>query len=248
MRFCKTSIHFDQNNQQLNCSFGPDTTLSLNANGPTDAQNADVQLKLDNNGELAVLRNSDKPITLERAGRSRALTARQVRLCEGDTIRIENATLRITRSTFTAARPKLSATSRILAASAVFCSFALTACDDSCNPGETKCEDNAVYECKDNSWSLREKCDGALEPVCEMHDNKAICTPTRESGVMATPQCYENETKCEDNAVYECKAGEWQLKEQCDDECIEEDNEAACVTMSRTSGDLPAEPTPIPDK
>ena len=243
MRICKTRILFD-NAQTQQFAITADSPLTIDANGLTTVEMADVKLSLDAHDELVILKNSPKNIELERAGRHITLRPeRPVRLCEKDIIHIESARLIIERSTFatpaSTARKALTVSKRILAASAALCTLTtLSACDDeSCNNGDTKCKDNAVYECKDNSWTLKEKCEGELDPECRVYDNEAECVPTRTSGVAIPPDICENGSmKCEENAVYECKDGDWELLQNCGrDTCsMTSDNQAECVSLTES--------------
>ena len=243
MRICKTSIVFDQNKRALDREITAESPLALAHNGVASETQADILLKLDTNGELVILKNSDKHIALERAGRRITLASRPLRVCEKDIIHIGESKLSIARSTFAVTKPsrKFGTASRVLAASAALCSLAFTACDDGCENGQTKCDKNAIYECKDNSWTLKEKCEGDLDPECRMYDNQAECVPTRTSGVAEPPdECVDGQSKCDDNAVYECQNAEWTLKEKCESpsECTMNDNKAVCVEVTREEGEM----------
>lgn len=238
MKICKTNILFEQSKQSLSGEITADVPLALDRSGIVAEADADILLKLDDNGELVILKNSAKSVVLERNGRRLSLASRPIRICEKDIIHIEDARLDIVRSTFMMSRPsrKFGTASRVLAASAALCSLALTACEENCNNGQTKCDGNAIYECKDNSWTLKEKCEGELDPECRVYDNQAECVPTRTSGVAMPPEeCENGEYKCEDNAAYVCEDSMWSKLNNCNDipgaSCKMLDNKAQCILL-----------------
>ena len=238
MKTCKTNILFEQSKQSLSGEITADVPLALDRSGIVAEADADILLKLDDNGELVILKNSAKSVVLERNGRRLSLASRPIRICEKDIIHIEDARLDIVRSTFMMSRPsrKFGTASRVIAASAALCSLALTACEEDCNNGQTKCDGNAIYECKDNSWTLKEKCEGELDPECRMYDNQAECVPTRTAGVVLPPEeCTNGEYKCEGNAAYVCEDSMWSKLNDCNDipdaSCKMLDNKAQCILL-----------------
>ena len=236
MKICKTNILFEQSKQSLSGEITADAPLALDRSGIVAEADADILLKLDDNGELVILKNSAKSVVLERNGRRLSLASRPIRICEKDIIHIEDARLDIVRSTFMMSRPsrKFGTASRVLAASAALCSLALTACEENCNNGETKCENNDVYECKDNSWALKQVCEDDLYSICKVYDNQAQCIPTVTEGVMPAYECWGDESKCQDNKTYVCKDHAWVLENDCSAGdsyavCEMQENKAVCV-------------------
>ena len=243
MKICKTNIVFEQDNRSLNGEITAESPLALDQNGAVSEAQADILLKLDDKGELVILKNSANSVVLERNGRRLTLSARPIRICEKDIIHIENSRLCIARSTFAVTKPsrKFGTASRVLAASAALCSLALTACEESCDNGQVKCDSNAIYECKDNSWTLKQKCNLDLHEECSIHDNQAECVSTTEPGSLPDYDCWGDESKCEDNKIYVCQNHEWQLETDCGSglTCEMRDNEAVCVGVD-LAGVLPA--------
>ena len=78
---------------------------------------------------------------------------------------------------------------------------------DVCVNGAQRCGDNnAVEECKDGEYKVKENC----SETCVQNGDKANC-----SGSTVTT-CKEGEVKCENNNVMVCESNDWNLKVPCD--------------------------------
>ena len=224
--------------------------ISLCQTGVTSRDSAVASLQLDEHDELVVVRLAETPVTLERAGRRVTLRANKpIRICEKDTLWIDNTSIEIVKSTFVITKPAPKSTliqtaRKVVAASAaVFSMVAFAACEeDGCNNGEQKCKNNDVYICANNSWDLLEKCSD--EEMCvETENSSASCQLSSTSGV-AEPLpygCKTDEMKCEDNNVYKCDDGHWKLEKECSESCYEESNTSAYCKIEELSGDISPE-------
>lgn len=82
-----------------------------------------------------------------------------------------------------------------------------------CTEGETKCEDDDLYQCSHGKWRRIERnsiaC-GYTKPT-----PKPTPAPTPEP----EPICTGDETKCEDYNLFQCHRGRWRLKERNSPTC-----------------------------
>ncbi len=96
-------------------------------------------------------------------------------------------------------------------------------------PDPVTCDDNALkcneenpkqlLICHNNSWELNETCDcGCIED-----DDSVSCQEKVESADSAKqcPEtCFDEKTKCQGNAIWICKNGQWQHQKTCSNGCI----------------------------
>ncbi|MBO4349404.1 MAG: hypothetical protein J6A01_00460 [Proteobacteria bacterium] len=233
---CKTFLSLNGQSPVECLPITANNTVSLCKTGVTSRDSAIASLQLDEHNELVVVRLTETPVTLERAGRKLALRAgKPIRICEKDTLWIDKTTIEIVKSTFVFSKPApkspLIQTARkvIAASAAVFSMAAFAACDeDGCDNGQQKCKNDGVYICANGSWNLLEKC-GDEETCVETENSSASCQLTRTSGV-AEPLPYDckiDEMKCENNNVYKCDEGHWKLEKECSESCYQESNTSA---------------------
>ena len=224
-------------------------TVSLCKNGVTSHDSAIASLQLDEHNELVVVKLAETPVTLERAGRKMALRAdKPIRICEKDTLWIDNTSIEIVKSTFviskSAPKSALIQTARkvIAASAAVFSMAAFAACEeDGCEDGQQKCKNDSVYICAKGSWSLLEKCGD--EEICKEADNStAYCSFNGLTGdVRPVEVCRADEMKCDNNNVYKCDGNDWKLEKKCGaaSECVQKSNTSAICDSSSLDGGFP---------
>ena len=248
MLSCKTFLSLNGQSPIECLPITENNTVLLCKTGVTSRDSAIASLKLDEHNELVVLRLAEMPVTLERAGRKMALrTGKPIRICEKDTLWIDNTSIEIVKSTFVISKsaPKsalIQTAKKVIAASAaVFSMVAFAACDeDGCDNGQQKCKNDSVYICTNGSWNLLEKC-GDEEMCVETDNSSASCQLSRTSGVAEPPSdCKADEMKCEDNNVYKCDDGSWILDKECGViECYQASNTSAYCNTQDPPGVAP---------
>ncbi len=252
---CKTLISVN-GEQPVEClPITHEGSLALCETGVTTNDLAAVRLELDDHDELVVVRVAETPVILERSGRKLQLRAgKAVRICENDVLRINASSICLVKSTFlipkaTSVFPWLQTTRRILAASAaVFTMTVLCACEEeedqsiknvSCVQGVQKCAGNKVMTCQNGVWRLSQTC--LSDEICVESNTSAVCEMSMIAGDMRVDECEPNQMKCENNNVYKCEGGFWELSQKClgYDICTELSNTSAVCESGVTSGILP---------
>ena len=253
---CKTLISVN-GEQPVDClPITHEDTLALCETGVTTNDVAAVRLELDDHDELVVVRVAETPVTLERSGRKLQLRAgKAVRICENDVLSINASSICLVKSTFLIPKaspvfPWLQTTRRILATSAaVFTMTVLCACEEeednqpiksiSCEQGAQKCSGNKVMTCQNGVWQLSQTCRG--DEICVESNTSAVCEMSMIAGDMRIDECEPDQMKCENNNVYKCEGGFWELSQKClgYDICTELSNTSAVCESGVTSGILP---------
>ncbi|MBO4349405.1 MAG: hypothetical protein J6A01_00465 [Proteobacteria bacterium] len=223
-------------------------TVSLCKTGVTSRDSALASLQLDEHNELVVVRLTETPVTLERAGRKVALRINKpIRICEKDTLWMGVTSIEIVKSSFvisqSAPKSPLFQTARkvIAASAAVFSMATFAACEEEgCTSGEQQCKNNGVYICANNSWSLLEKC--SSDQICiESSNTSAYCEMAVHPGE-PIEECTPGEMKCDNKDVMKCEDGVWNKVQTCDGICIEESNISAVCDYRDLEGVLPYDP------